>query len=868
MGSWVYCIAFAQAFTFLSHMILRFLLGVCTLMLTTTTTVVAQCSLTQANTCQCRTAGAGTCDLLPDLTISWVGLESYSSGPSEYGQSGSNAGRLRVSGSTPNIGYGPLEVRTANQQGTRQFVCGTDTFSVGGQTNFNCPNGENPRQIIFQQVYRKQGNQMVKNERMAGSMTYHSAHSHYHVNDWTSQDLCLEDPNEPDPRKWPVVATGAKIGFCLMDYGACSTYPGHCRTSQEYGGGTAMNASNNYPNYGLHGGYGCGSNVQGISVGRTDIYSKSLDMMWINVMDGLCNGNYWIVAQVDPTNVFMEENDENNWTAIPFTMTQQRPAGSGGTAGITAENGLRGVSGQSVRLTATPGYGYLWSNGATTRSIDVSQAGNYSVTVTAPCGSLTSGTVAVTMAAPLPPPVGTGANVVGPASAAVSATGAGNEIRWYADATATEPLSTGSQFVTPVLEETTTYHASTRTVSPGAAVSGGKINLSGSQNSSSAKQWNIFDAYEPFELVSVKVYATGNGDRHFVLKDNVGNVIEERYVYVPNGTHRVQLNMQVPAGTAHMISAFDDNTEIIQQLHRDNIGVSYPYPIGSLGAITGSTAGGIYYYYLYDWEVRTPDLVIESARVPVVAEVTDGVVLDLRMKLEGPFNSITGLMNDALRSNALVPLQEPYTALGFDHVGNVGGVLTTPAVLSVFGNEAIVDWVFVELRNASDPSVVISTQCALLKRNGQVVSSSGAQLRFPVPNGTYHIAVRHRNHLGCMTAAPLSLGAAPTVLDLTSPAVNTYGTAARKQIGSTMVLWAGNVVWDDRIRYTGANNDRDPILGAIGGLIPTSSAQGYLMSDTNLDGFVKYTGVSNDRDIILTNIGGIIPTDSRVEQLP
>lgn len=848
----------------------RYLLALLALVVLPSKELRAQCSLSDATSCVCRTAGQSTCDLLPDITISWIGLESYLSGPSEYAQgTGSNAGRLRVSGSTPNIGYGPLEVRTANQQGLRTFVCGTDTFTVSGQTNFNCPNGQNPKQIIFQQVYRKQGNSMIRSERMAGSMTYHAAHSHYHVNDWTTMNLCIEDPNEPDPRKWPVVATGAKVGFCLMDYGTCGSYPGHCRTSQEYGQGTAMNGSSNYPNYGLFGSYGCGTNVQGISVGRTDIYSKNLDMMWVNIMDGLCNGNYWIVAEADPTNVFVEENEDNNWTAIPFSITQQRPANSGGSAGILAPDGLKIAPGGTIKLVATPGYAYAWSNGATTRTIEVAQAGNYSVVVSAPCGSLTSATVNVSALAPLATPIGQGDQVVGPASATISAAAAQGSVVWYEAQDAEDPMASGSSMETPVLESTTTYWAAARLEVPGVAMNAAKTDRSGGAlNSTNAKQWLIFDAYEPFELVSVKVYATGNGERHFALVDNVGNLIEERYIYVPNGTHRVELNMQVPAGSAHRITAFDDNTEIVQQLHRDNSGVSYPYTLGSLGAITGSTAGSTFYYYLYDWELRTPSVTLESARVPVTAEVTDGITLALRAYLEGPFDLQSGLMSDALRQQGLLPLTEPYTALGYAHVGG-GGESTNATVLSASGSDAVVDWVVVELRDAASPSQVIATSSALLRRNGQITSVAGTPVRFPVTGGNYHVAIRHRNHLGCMTGTPVSFGAATVTVDLTVTETGTYGAEGRRALANgTQVLWGGNVVGDGRLLYTNQDNDRDPILALIGGTVPTGTVSGYLSADTNMDGTVKYTGSNNDRDIILSNIGGVVPTNIRFQQLP
>ena len=65
------------------------------------------------------------------------------------------------------------------------------------------------------------------------------------------------------------------------------------------------------------------------------------------------------------------------------------------------------------------------------------------------------------------------------------------------------------------------------------------------------------------------------------------------------------------------------------------------------------------------------------------------------------------------------------------------------------------------------------------------------------------------------------------------------------------------------------NNDRDLILQAIGGVVPTAvlSAQ-YRVEDANLDGVVKYTGTDNDRDIILNAIGGTTPTAVRVQQVP
>ncbi len=70
------------------------------------------------------------------------------------------------------------------------------------------------------------------------------------------------------------------------------------------------------------------------------------------------------------------------------------------------------------------------------------------------------------------------------------------------------------------------------------------------------------------------------------------------------------------------------------------------------------------------------------------------------------------------------------------------------------------------------------------------------------------------------------------------------------------------------MKYTGADNDRDPVLVTIGGTVPTNTVSGYLPADVNLDGTVKYTGVRNDRDPILLTIGGTVPTAVRVQPLP
>ncbi|MEO8588214.1 MAG: zinc-dependent metalloprotease family protein [Flavobacteriales bacterium] len=246
---------------------------------------------------------------------------------------------------------------------------------------------------------------------------------------------------------------------------------------------------------------------------------------------------------------------------------------------------------------------------------------------------------------------------------------------------------------------------------------------------------------------------------------------------------------------------------------------------------------------------------------------------NVKLWLDGPYDSGTGLMTDSLRDNNLIPLSEPYSAMGYANTAGGGGETTTAGVLATTGPNAVVDWVRIELRLANDPTSLVASRHALVQRDGDVVAANGAALlTFGLAPGNYYVVVRHRNHLGAMTLAAVNFtGPTPTV-DFRSAATNTYGTNARKTIGSAMVLWAGNVLIDApppiQLKYVGGNNDRDPILAEIGGSVPTNTVTGYLVTDVNMDGIVKYIGASNDRDPILANIGGSVPTNTLQEQVP
>ena len=264
--------------------------------------------------------------------------------------------------------------------------------------------------------------------------------------------------------------------------------------------------------------------------------------------------------------------------------------------------------------------------------------------------------------------------------------------------------------------------------------------------------------------------------------------------------------------------------------------------------------------------INSQSLVSGGQFYMIEGPVENEMLVSPRIFLQGAYNAAQGMMTDELRSHQLIPLDQPYAAAPFLYSASA---TIRPDLLAITGNDALVDWVLVELRDAANPSIILQRRAALLQRDGDVVDVDGhTPLRFHTTAAQYHVAIRHRNHLGAMTSGTYALRSLPTAIDMTSSTVATYGTDARKNVNGVHMLWSGDVNADGSIRYTGQENDRDKILLQIGGIVPTNTVIGYEAEDLDLDGQVKYTGSNNDRDIILGAIGGVVPTNQRLQQLP
>jgi hypothetical protein len=587
----------------------------------------SQCTTTNATTCVCED-GSLNCLLKPDITASWKGIANggwteypQTNAGTNYNGQGPDDGRLRVTGSTPNIGHGSFTVRGQDANGKRAFICGSDTvWNVPATGDFTCPNGNpNPKQMLIQRIYKKDGNTMTYVDRWTGSMTYHPVHGHNHVDDWAVMTLRIPT-SDPNPLNWPIVGEGAKIGFCLMDYGQCgtstaSTYYGHCRDENTvYNQGTTL-MNVDFPNWNLGGGaYNCSVVEQGISSGWTDVYGKHLDGMWINVPPNTCNGDYYIVMEVDKNNYFEEERDDNNYTAVPVTLTMQQPVNSGAQPTISANGSKNLCSGSSVILTATAGTSFLWNTGETTQTITVSQAGSYSCTVTNFCGTSTSDPFVVNSVTPNSPTV-IGDTICVEGIMNLSASGSGT-LNWF-DAQ-NNLVGTGSSFTTPSLNATTSYFVENTDSYNDTLFAEPHTNGIGGGGYVTSAQYNIFNAHQSFIMKSALVYAQSAGNISIALQSETGATLQSTTVTVPAGESRVNLNFNVPADSNLRIGVTSTTTT---GLYRNNNSATYPYNLQNIMSIIGASAGASYYYYLYDLEILTQNGTCTSPRVQVDAVV-------------------------------------------------------------------------------------------------------------------------------------------------------------------------------------------------------------------------------------------------------
>ncbi|MBP6871728.1 MAG: hypothetical protein KBC43_06950 [Bacteroidales bacterium] len=211
------------------------------------------------------------------------------------------------------------------------------------------------------------------------------------------------------------------------------------------------------------------------------------------------------------------------------------------------------------------------------------------------------------------------------------------------------------------------------------------------------------------------------------------------------------------------------------------------------------------------------------------------ILLNIDMFLAGPYNA--GSMSTAL--NSQIPLTDPY--------GNGTNATLVP--------ENAVDWVEIELRSQANPATVVASYSGFLKNDGDVLAidgSSGVKLT-GLAKAQYYVAVRHRNHLGVMTASPIDFTAAgPYSFDF-STGSNIYGTNAMRNMGAKWALWSGDANGNGAVEFVNDPSDITPINNEVVNNVGNPSndptwygAAQYHNADTDLNGYVQFVNDPSD----------------------
>lgn len=301
----------------------------------------------------------------------------------------------------------------------------------------------------------------------------------------------------------------------------------------------------------------------------------------------------------------------------------------------------------------------------------------------------------------------------------------------------------------------------------------------------------------------------------------------------------------------------------------DNSNITGDIGTGS-GAITGfdspSTLNGNIYHAGSTTSSGFAAGICDTALVTItITSAPQKVCLSPMAYLQGALLGVDlpiALMRDDLRVKNLIPTTSPYPG------GLTAANTTTSTVLAVIGNNAIVDWVFVELRSGTDSTLVIDSRSALIQRDGDIVDVDGTgPLLFSQANaGQYYLVVKHRNHLSVMSVKN-AMSNICKVIDFTQSStpnfnLNTLNIINQPQITMQQgkALWAGNALPDKEEMFQGTQNDVNTIYTQVVNaksnffVSPSYKFKGYYTVDVDMNGEAIFQGTGNDVEFIYENI--------------
>lgn len=152
------------------------------------------------------------------------------------------------------------------------------------------------------------------------------------------------------------------------------------------------------------------------------------------------------------------------------------------------------------------------------------------------------------------------------------------------------------------------------------------------------------------------------------------------------------------------------------------------------------------------------------------------ISFDIKVQLEGAYDQSSGLMRTDLYQLELLPgmvftnpssgietpAGQPYHIAPWNYPGLEGTSLTNGDY-----DPTSVDWVLLSLRTGTDPSTEIHQTAGILKADGTVEFLPNSGYTGLVP-GPYYLLIEHRNHVGVLSAVPVSVQNRTLTYDFTT----------------------------------------------------------------------------------------------------
>lgn len=450
----------------------------------------------------------------------------------------------------------------------------------------------------------------------------------------------------------------------------------------------------------------------------------------------------------------------------------------------------------SATLTAKCGGGnsYLWSNGATTASINVSPTVTTTYRVTATNGSSDEVVVTVNKT---PPNASAGPDKTINCNLSIVVLNASGGVKYLWS----NGLTTSQITVSPTIA--TTYYVTITDkngcwaqdevfvaidkIAPPVPNAGSDVTvncanyttiLQGTSNCSNCNfEWTCVSSLNDVTInannASVTITTTNDNIARFKVTNPNNGCYSLDYV-------NIHVDKTEPDITISNDITIDCNAPQPITLTATTNGINLIWSNGSTNNSiivnpTTSTAYSVSVTNINNGCVATKNVVAVCANTPNYIKVAMKVYLS-------SLDINTLLMSNALTTSGNFPLSDPYSVSGvfnnnFSHVNNPTVATISQNALNLTGADAIVDWLFIEIRKGTTSKPIVRTIAALLQADGEVVATDGiSPLQIDnVSFNNYYIVVRHRNHLFFRNLYPILLTSNVTTLNFTNNSIPLNG---------------------------------------------------------------------------------------------